>query len=234
MADNPKVTRLNKAAAEFNVGISTIVEFLARKGITIDSNPNAKISPEIYEILLKEYRFDMEAKERSKELGLQFGTHHETVTIDNKPGVPKKEEPEQEVEEVFIKGSSVSFDEDIVNLKEIQTAKKQEKEAKAPAEPAKEKKASAKPAEAEPKKEKVAEKPVSKKALPEEAKAVIKEAEPDTAKGPKVLGTIDLEAINQKTKPAKKSKEEKSKDKKKAAKAAPVEQEQAPIETKRE
>ena len=32
-----KSTRLSKAARLFNVGISTIVEFLAKKGIQIDS-----------------------------------------------------------------------------------------------------------------------------------------------------------------------------------------------------
>ena len=46
-----KATRLSKAAREFNVGISTIVEFLGKKGHEIDSNPNSKLEPDLYELL---------------------------------------------------------------------------------------------------------------------------------------------------------------------------------------
>ena len=35
--------RLSKIAREFNVGLSTIVEFLHEKGIKISSDPNAKL-----------------------------------------------------------------------------------------------------------------------------------------------------------------------------------------------
>ena len=38
-----KAKRLNKAAKEYNVSISTIVDFLATKGFEIDSKPNTKI-----------------------------------------------------------------------------------------------------------------------------------------------------------------------------------------------
>ena len=48
-----KNTRLSKIARELNVGISTIVDFLHKKGVKIDSNPNEKITPEQVELLLK-------------------------------------------------------------------------------------------------------------------------------------------------------------------------------------
>jgi translation initiation factor IF-2 len=228
MADNLKATRLNKAAAEFNVGIFTIIEFLAKKGITIDENPNAKISPEIYQILLKEFRLDKETKEKSREIGLAF-IKHETISIEDKPGTPKKEQPEPELEEVFIKGSSVSFDEDIVSLKELQKTKKQGGEEMQTAEVTPKKKAETKPAVTEvPKKAtaKVPETSHPKKAGRAEAKAVAGTTEPakDEKQGPKVLGTIDLAAINQKTKPAKKTKDQKAKGKKKTTKDIPVEE----------
>jgi len=41
--------RLSKIAREFNVGISTIIEFLNKKGYSVDPNPNTKITPDIYE-----------------------------------------------------------------------------------------------------------------------------------------------------------------------------------------
>ena len=61
-----KATRLSKAARIFNVGISTIVEFLHKKGINIDTNPNTKIDPEVYEMLAKEYSTDLSIKKKSE------------------------------------------------------------------------------------------------------------------------------------------------------------------------
>jgi len=63
-----KATRLSKAAKEFNVGISTIVDFLNKKGVEIESNPNAKISAEAYELLVAEYSSDVFIKKKSEEL----------------------------------------------------------------------------------------------------------------------------------------------------------------------
>ena len=38
--------RLSKLTKQFNIGLSTLVDFLAGKGVTVDMNPNAKISDE--------------------------------------------------------------------------------------------------------------------------------------------------------------------------------------------
>lgn len=54
MTDDIKATRLSKAAREFNVGISTIVEFLHKKGFDLDPNPNTKLPQEAYILLVKE------------------------------------------------------------------------------------------------------------------------------------------------------------------------------------
>ena len=40
-----KELRLSKLAREFNVGITTIVDFLKKKGFEIESNPNTKVAP---------------------------------------------------------------------------------------------------------------------------------------------------------------------------------------------
>jgi translation initiation factor IF-2 len=66
-----KVTRLSKVAREFNVGISTIIEFLHKKGYAIDSNPNTKVPPEIYQILIGEYSSDLSAKKESEKLSMR-------------------------------------------------------------------------------------------------------------------------------------------------------------------
>lgn len=50
--------RLNKVTRDLNVGISTVVEFLQKKGHTIEANPNTKITEEEYDILVKEFSTD--------------------------------------------------------------------------------------------------------------------------------------------------------------------------------
>ncbi len=57
--------RLNKVTRDLNVGISTVVEFLQKKGYEIESNPNAKITEEQYEVLVKEFSKDKKQKEES-------------------------------------------------------------------------------------------------------------------------------------------------------------------------
>jgi len=56
------IKRLSKVARDFNVGISTIVEFLHKKGFAIDSDPNNKISDDAYHLLEKEYKGDISLK----------------------------------------------------------------------------------------------------------------------------------------------------------------------------
>lgn len=61
-----KETRLNKVAKELSVGVSTIVDFLKKKGFEVDNSPNAKITPKQYELLQREYASDQMAKKQSE------------------------------------------------------------------------------------------------------------------------------------------------------------------------
>ncbi|MDR2085609.1 MAG: translation initiation factor IF-2 [Dysgonamonadaceae bacterium] len=54
--------RLNKVTRELNVGLSTVVEFLQKKGFSTEENPNTKISDEEYELLIKEFNKDINLK----------------------------------------------------------------------------------------------------------------------------------------------------------------------------
>ena len=51
-------TKISKAAKDFNVSIQTVVDFLQKKGITIDNNPNSRIDEQAYDLLVKEYQPD--------------------------------------------------------------------------------------------------------------------------------------------------------------------------------
>jgi translation initiation factor IF-2 len=72
MSDGPISIRLGKAATEFNVGVTTIVDFLHKRGFKIDSNPNTKLSPEMHSLLVKEYQPDKAAKDIAKHIELEY------------------------------------------------------------------------------------------------------------------------------------------------------------------
>jgi translation initiation factor IF-2 len=75
-----KPIRLGKAAGELNVGITTLVEFLDSKGIKIDVNPNTKLEGEHYDILQKEFAADQNLKEQSKNTAVKR-EKRETISI---------------------------------------------------------------------------------------------------------------------------------------------------------
>ena len=60
--------RLNKVTRDLNVGITTVVEFLQKKGYAIEASPNAKITEEQYAVLVKEFSTDKNLKKESESL----------------------------------------------------------------------------------------------------------------------------------------------------------------------
>lgn len=80
-----KLIRLGQASRKLNVGHNTILDFLAKKGFSVENNPNAKLSPEQFAMLSKE--FASSASEKAEASGLTIGVKHVEVT-------PSKPEPE--------------------------------------------------------------------------------------------------------------------------------------------
>jgi len=104
MEEVSKIMRLSKAAKEFNVGLPTILEFLGKKGFKLDHNPNTKITPEMYDLLAKEYQKDKSEKELAKKI--EIGAHHETLSLDDKKSRYSDEyEWEKETEEITVRTS---------------------------------------------------------------------------------------------------------------------------------
>jgi len=85
MSDGPISIRLGKAATEFNVGVTTIVDFLHKKGHKIDSNPNTKLSPEMHILLVKEYQPDKAAKDIAKHIELEYQAQKAAKAEEKKP-----------------------------------------------------------------------------------------------------------------------------------------------------
>jgi translation initiation factor IF-2 len=92
MSDGPISIRLGKAATEFNVGVTTIVDFLHKKGHKIDSNPNTKLSPEMHTLLVKEYQPDKAAKDIAKHIELEYQAQKAAKAEEKKPLVKEAEE----------------------------------------------------------------------------------------------------------------------------------------------
>ncbi|MHC1775194.1 MAG: translation initiation factor IF-2 [Lentimicrobium sp.] len=103
MSEVSKSTRLGKAAQEFNVGVPTVVEFLHKKGIKIDNNPNTKLDPEVYALLVKEYQSEKNVKDLSKKIELEY-TQHKTISItDKRPVTDDDFEADSGRNELFIR-----------------------------------------------------------------------------------------------------------------------------------
>lgn len=102
MDNNAGVKRLGKVATEFNVGVSTLMEFLNKNGFPVD-NPNAKIGEEAYVALLNAFHSDKTEKQESMKISLS--TKKETAPVEEitpeKEVAPVKEV--QKVEEVPVK-----------------------------------------------------------------------------------------------------------------------------------
>ena len=59
--------RLGKVIKECNVGLQTIVEFLEKKGMTVEASPNTVITDEQYEMLKQAFGADKSLKDAAEE-----------------------------------------------------------------------------------------------------------------------------------------------------------------------
>lgn len=90
-----KTSRLGKVAGELNVGMSNLVEFLAKNGHTIELSPNSKIEPEQFELLRKEFAADQNLKEQAK-MTTVVREKRETISLRDKDEPEEIHEPVQE------------------------------------------------------------------------------------------------------------------------------------------
>lgn len=92
-----RTMRLGQVARKLNVGISTIVDSLAKKGFDVENNPNSKINMEQFNMLAKEFKSSAMEKEEASHLSIGK-RHHETFTIEAESDAKeeKKSEPAAE------------------------------------------------------------------------------------------------------------------------------------------
>lgn len=96
--------RLIKVSKNLNVGINTLVEFLHKKGIEIEANPNAKIEDEQYDILIAEFGKDKNIRKEAtitREKLHRRDEKRETVAIEGYE-LPEEQIPRKKVEKEAI------------------------------------------------------------------------------------------------------------------------------------
>jgi translation initiation factor IF-2 len=196
-----KAIRLSKVAKEFNVGLQHVVEYLESKGIKVDSNPNAKMSNEVYSLLQEKYAPDRLAKLDAQEVTREK-QKRENIVIEAKPisNDSSTNEQDQDSDDVLKR----SLD----TIKANATGSEKKPAAKAKAEP--------KPDEAiiEPVK---AEKAKAETPIVEITPSDNESSDTDVIRAkastdsPKILGKIDLSATGPKKKGTSKAKEEEAK-----------------------
>ncbi len=247
MTESSTTVRLSKAAREFNVGTATIVEFLSKKGHTIDPNPNTRLSGEMYELVRKEFSQEKKVKQLSTQIEMG-GSNRKTITAElvNQPF-----EDEEDIDtDNLIRTSRLS-----------PPAPKPQPSGPAKPEPLKTAPSKAEPMKVEPPKaeakpinepifeasvpveqakpgdtsaiaEKIVDTPASDSTKAEEASGpsapfLVEKQQDDEPSATmashseegqknegelKIIGKIDLDSLNQKTKPGKKSKEQRIKE----------------------
>lgn len=69
MSETTGTKRLNAVVKELNVGMTTLVDFLAKKGHAVEAKPTTKLTEDQYGILLSEYSSEKKVKDEANKLG---------------------------------------------------------------------------------------------------------------------------------------------------------------------
>ena len=240
--------RLNKVTRDLNVGITTVVDFLQKKGYTVEANPNTKITEEQYAALVKEFSKDKDLKiESEKIIQERQNKERNKASVSIEDIHPELKKPEV-IETVVPEDVRPTFKP--VGKIDLEGLKKKKKPAvvepaetpvvqEGPAKPEPEnKQAEVEKTEVKTEEAPVQQPQVEEKQEPKQPEIKAEELKPEPMEEEKkqqsvqenkedevfkirptefkskinVVGQIDLAALNQSTRPKKKSKEEKKKE----------------------
>ena len=95
MSDERNI-RINKVLRELNISLDRAVDFLKEKGISIDSNPNSKISENEFDILQNQFAGDRGNKEASKGVSEEIRKEKEALRLERERELEEKKRLEEE------------------------------------------------------------------------------------------------------------------------------------------
>ncbi|MGR3790347.1 translation initiation factor IF-2 [Flavobacterium sp. TN-1] len=101
--------RINKVLREFNISLERAVDFLKDKGFTIESNPNTKITEEIYGILSNQFAGDKGNKDASKEVGEEKRKEKEALRLEREHELEQKRIEEERARQEVIKAKAAAL-----------------------------------------------------------------------------------------------------------------------------
>ncbi|MBQ9677849.1 MAG: translation initiation factor IF-2 [Prevotella sp.] len=207
--------RLNKVLSELNIGLQTAVDFLKNRKelgeVKDEMTPNTKISDEQYQALVGEFKGDKAVKTQADMIFTKKVKEKKAEKFEKiEKKITKTEEQLEQQRPQFKQVGKI----DLESIGKKPAEKKEETPATAAESLVEEPEAETQEKETE---EPVVETPQISQPEPE-AEVTGNDTE-NAASGVKVIGKIDLSAINQSTRPKKKSKEERRKEREEKAAA---------------
>ena len=178
MSEEVKNIRLSKVAKELNVSVTRMVELLSKKGYNVESNPNAKISSEEYELLSKAFKADKESRENADKIEIVSPIKNQKLK--NNASNAKKNDRKEENDDIVVK--------DYTETAAATSDKKAEKvEEETP----------------------IVEQPKKPEFVPQTIQAKVSSDNDEKFNAKlRIVDKIDLDSINTKSRPDKKTKEE--------------------------
>ncbi len=108
--------RINKVLKDFNIGLSTLAEFLKKKNIADEISLTSKISEDAYALVAKEFGKEQLIKEQSRKVAIKV------KEITEKENVRKAAEEDEPVKEVIIKTNVLTTEQKKVDTPAPETA----------------------------------------------------------------------------------------------------------------
>lgn len=210
--------KLIKACKELNIGMATLTAWCEKNGHPVASDPNVRIDDDLYLLLAKEFNKDMAVKIEADRQAAERAAAAEAEKAEKAAAEAARKAAAEEAarQEAARKAAEAAAQAaaEAARKAAAEEAARQEAARKAAAE-----------AEAQAARQAQAREAAKKPSKPE----IFTLGKPEVTDGPKVVGKIDLDAIDTSTRPAKKTKEQKRKEReeRQAAQAAQHAQAQA-------
>ena len=207
--------KISKAVKDLNIGMQTARDFLKKNNIEVDDNVNARISDDAYNLLIQKFKPAMQQKKAAEQIIHDRKEEKAAIAAEKKRREAEEIKPEVVIQKPKVVGKiELDTKGNPVAPKPVDTpaAEPEVKEEK-PQQPAPVAAPEASKAETKPQPQPEKAEPQPEKEEPTTPQQVNITPQPTAnaplMQGPKVVGKIDLDALNQSTRPKKKTKEEK-------------------------
>ncbi len=95
IVNNVGIIRINKVLRELNISLERAVDYLKDKGINIESNPNIKISNEVYNILCDQFAGDKGNNYASREVGEEKRKEKEALRFEREKEIENNQKKDK-------------------------------------------------------------------------------------------------------------------------------------------